>query len=80
MSNVSFGLPARRLLNDAFVVLAVEAGADSGIVDPVASSIERVLDTDRNSRLFGLAFDVLTGRDEHCRAYLKAWRAGELDV
>jgi cobalamin-dependent methionine synthase I len=78
MSNVSFGLPARRLLNDAFVVLAVEAGADSGIVDPVASRIERVLGADRDSPQLGLAFDVLTGRDEHCRAYLKAWRAGEL--
>jgi cobalamin-dependent methionine synthase I len=80
MSNVSFGLPSRRVLNDAFVVLAVEAGADSGILDPVASSIERVLGADRHSRRFGLAFDVLTGRDEHCRAYLKAWRAGELDA
>jgi cobalamin-dependent methionine synthase I len=79
MSNVSFGLPNRRILNDAFVVLAIEAGADSGIVDPVTSGLDRVLATDRGSRSFQLALDVLTGRDEHCRAYLRAWRAGELE-
>ena len=36
MINVSFGLPARKLLNEIFVLLAVEAGADGGIMDPVA--------------------------------------------
>ncbi len=79
LSNVSFGLPSRRLLNDAFLVLAVEAGADSGIIDPVASSPGRVLAMDRGSRAFRLAVDVLTGADEDCRAYLRAWRAGELE-
>ena len=34
MSNVSFGIPQRRLINDVFLVMAVEAGADSGIIDP----------------------------------------------
>ena len=43
MSNVSFGLPGRRLINDVFLVLAIEAGADSGIIDPVTNSIEQVL-------------------------------------
>ena len=38
MSNVSFGLPARRLLNDIFVLLAIEAGADGGILDPGGQS------------------------------------------
>ena len=37
MSNVSFGIPARKIINDVFLILAVEAGADSGIVDPVMS-------------------------------------------
>lgn len=78
MSNVSFGLPLRRLLNDAFIVLAVEAGADSGILDPISSPPARVLELDRSSTPIALATDVLTGVDEHCRAYLKAYRAGEL--
>ncbi|HEY4753002.1 MAG TPA: dihydropteroate synthase, partial [Candidatus Limnocylindrales bacterium] len=34
LSNVSFGLPNRRLVNDAFLALAMDAGVDSGIVDP----------------------------------------------
>ena len=41
MSNVSFGLPGRRLINDVFLALAIEAGADSGIIDPVTNSIDR---------------------------------------
>ena len=79
ISNVSFGLPHRRLLNDAFLVLAIEAGADSGILDPIASPLRRVLTLDRDSLPFRLAIDALTGVDEGCRAYLKAYRAGELE-
>ena len=78
MSNVSFGLPQRRLLNDAFLILAIEAGADSGIVDPTVVNVERVLAADRTTRPFQLALDVFTGADENCRAYMKAYRAGEL--
>jgi 5-methyltetrahydrofolate--homocysteine methyltransferase len=80
MSNVSFGLPNRRLINDAFLVLAIEAGADSGIIDPVTSEVDRVLSLDRTSRPFQLALDVLSGADRHCRAYMKAYRAGELEA
>jgi cobalamin-dependent methionine synthase I len=80
MSNVSFGLPSRRLINDVFLVLAIDAGADSGIIDPVTSSVERVLSLDRASRPFQLALDVLSGADRHCRAYMKAYRAGELEA
>ena len=78
MSNVSFGLPNRRLLNDAFLALAIKSGADSGIVDPTVVSMQRALAVDRTSRSFQLALDVLTGADENCRAYMKAYRAGEL--
>ena len=78
MSNVSFGLPQRRLLNDAFLMLAIEAGADSGIVDPTVVNVERVLAADRTTHPFQLALDVFTGADENCRAYMKAYRAGEL--
>lgn len=78
MSNVSFGLPQRRLINDAFLVLAIEAGADSGIVDPLTSDVDRALAEDRTALPFRLALDVLSGADRHCRAYMKAWRAGEL--
>lgn len=79
MSNVSFGLPHRRLINDAFLLMAIEAGADSGILDPVVSPPERALSLDRDALGFQLARDVLTGADVHCKAYLKASRKGELE-
>ncbi|HEY3614329.1 MAG TPA: dihydropteroate synthase, partial [Gaiellales bacterium] len=79
-SNVSFGIPARRLINDVFLVLAIEAGADSGIIDPIANDVGRALGLDRDERPFQLALDVLTGADRNCRAYMKAYRAGELEA
>lgn len=80
MSNVSFGLPARRLLNEAFALLAVEAGADGGIMDPVASPPAALFARDRAAPHHRLAEDVILGRDEHCMAWIRAWRKGELAV
>jgi cobalamin-dependent methionine synthase I len=79
LSNVSFGIPQRRLINDVFLVLAIEAGADSGIIDPIANDVDRALSLDRDARPFQLALDVLSGADRNCRAYMKAYRAGELE-
>ena len=79
MSNVSFGLPGRRLINDVFLALAIEAGADSGIIDPVTNSVEQVLALDQESYRYRLAHNVLSGADRHCRSYMKAYRAGELE-
>lgn len=79
MSNVSFGLPNRKLMNDAFLVMAIEAGADSGITDPVVNPTERALSLDRTTNAFQLATAVLTGEDRNCKAYLKASRRGELE-
>jgi cobalamin-dependent methionine synthase I len=79
MSNVSFGLPSRRLINDVFLALAVEAGADSGIIDPLQNDVRAVMTTDRTSKPFQLALAVLDGTDRHCREYMRAWRAGELE-
>ena len=78
MSNVSFGIPSRKMINDVFMILAVEAGADSGIIDPVTSRPNEVFGLDRNSEPFKLAEEVLMGRDEHCANYIRAWRNGEL--
>lgn len=78
LSNVSFGLPGRRLLNDVFIDLAVEAGADSGIVDPVGSDMARVFGRDRDSRPYRLAADMLTGADPYGTEFISAFRAGEL--
>ncbi len=80
LSNVSFGLPCRRLINDVFINLAAEAGADSGIIDPASSHIQRVFTVDRQSKPYQLAQDMLLGRDPNCKAFLRAYRKGELQV
>lgn len=79
-SNVSFGLPCRRLINDVFTILAIEAGADSGIVDPVTSSPQRIFTMDRDTEPYRLAEDMLLGRDPMCKAFLRAYRKGTLDA
>jgi len=61
-SNVSFGLPDRELLNNAFVVIAAAAGAACLIVD-----VAKV-------RPFILAADLVLGRDNRARRYIEAHR------
>ena len=78
LSNVSFGLPNRKLVNDAFLALAMDAGVDSGIVDPNVVDPARVRAMDRSGKPFQMASDVLTGVDMFAMEYLTAHRAGEL--
>jgi 5-methyltetrahydrofolate--homocysteine methyltransferase len=61
-SNVSFGLPDRELLNSAFVVIAVAAGATCLIVD--AAKVRSII----------LAADLVLGRDKRARRYIEAYR------
>ena len=61
-SNVSFGLPDRNLLNNAFVVMAIAAGVTCLIVD-VAKVRPAVL-----------AADLILGRDKRARRYIEAYR------
>ena len=79
LSNVSFGLPCRRLINEAFINLSVEAGADCGIVDPVGNDLNRVFSAEKNSRPYQLAQDMLLGHDRNCKNFLRAYRKGELE-
>ncbi len=78
LSNVSFGMPARKLLNDTFIDLCAEAGVDSGIIDPVASDLGRVFSADRESEAYKLAADMLMGRDPFGAEYVAAFREGRL--
>ncbi len=68
LSNVSFGLPARALLNRAFLTLAIQAGMDSAIVDP----------TDRGLMETLYASNAVLGLDRHCARYNRAFRAGKI--
>jgi 5-methyltetrahydrofolate--homocysteine methyltransferase len=68
LSNVSFGMPARTLINRAFLVLTTAAGLDSAIMDP----------TDRELLGILLAAEALLGQDRFCRNYNRAFRAGRI--
>jgi 5-methyltetrahydrofolate--homocysteine methyltransferase len=61
-SNVSFGLPDRNTLNNAFIAMAISAGATCLITDAA------------KSRPIILATDLLLGRDRFARRYVEAYR------
>lgn len=69
LSNVSFGLPARTLINRAFLTLALEAGLDTAILDPLDRELRKAL----------LAAEVVLGQDRYCLNYTRAYRAGLLN-
>ncbi len=70
LSNVSFGLPVRKLLNQAFLVLCMGAGLDGAILDPLDAGLMSLL----------RASEALLGRDDYCLRYIEAFRAGRLAV
>ena len=66
-SNVSFGLPNRKLLNQTFVILSIQAGCDAAMLDPLMNP---PADFDG----FNFAANALTGVDEYSVKYLKYHR------
>ena len=78
LSNVSFGMPSRKLINETFISLGLEAGIDSGIIDPIATKLSSVFKLDPESERFKLARDMLLGRDEFCMTFIQAFRDGKL--
>ena len=79
LSNVSFGIPKRKLVNDTFIYLAIEAGIDSAIMDPIQSKIGRIVDMKLDSEPVRLAHEMLMGKDDFCMNYIKAYKEGRLD-
>jgi cobalamin-dependent methionine synthase I len=77
-SNISFGMPNRKLLNEVFINLVVQAGAESGIINPVSTPISAVAALDPNSEPFQLAKAVLEGTDMYGMEYITAFREGKL--
>lgn len=66
-SNVSFGLPDRKIINVAYLALAISRGLTIAITDPTVPEIQTTL----------LACDLLMGRDEFSGRWIKAFRARE---
>ena len=69
LSNISHGLPNRKILNQAFLVMSMAAGLDGVILDPL----------DRRMMALLVASQALLGRDEFCSLYIAAHRAGKLE-
>jgi len=68
LSNISFGLPNRRLINAVFLSMACQAGLDAAILDPLDGNVISAV----------RAAEALLGEDEYCAGYLRAYRAGIL--
>lgn len=64
LSNISYGLPLRQMLNQTFAVMAVARGLDALIINPLDRKMIQNL----------IAAETLAGRDDYCMNYLKAYR------
>ena len=64
VSNISFGLPARPLLNATFYTMALASGLSAGIVNPLAADMMAAY----------RAFRALTGRDRTCGDWIAAFK------
>jgi len=77
-SNISFGLPQRRLLNAVWLSMAIEAGVDSGLIDPLTCHPNDVAKLDPDSEAVRLARNGFLQKDEHFMEYIMAHREGRL--
>lgn len=70
LSNISYGLPVRKVLNQTCAVMAVAKGLDSLIVNPLDKQMIAGL----------LAAEAVIGKDDYCVNYLKAYRQKKLEI
>lgn len=69
LSNISYGLPARKFLNQTFMVMAIAKGLDGAIMNPL----------DKKMMANIIAAEALAGKDKFCMKYLKAFRAKKFE-
>ena len=65
LSNISFGLPDRKHLNKCFLLMAMAAGLNSAILDPLDNELMGVI----------TAAQALMGKDRFCKNYIKKFRS-----
>jgi cobalamin-dependent methionine synthase I len=70
LSNISFGIPARKVVNQAFLVAAMTSGMDGAILDPL----------DKKLMTFMYATEALLGVDDFCMNFLTKFREGQLEL
>ena len=68
LSNISFGLPQRNVLNRTYLAILMAQGLDAVIIDPTEKHMMATL----------LAARVLLAEDEFCMDYITAEREGRL--
>ncbi len=68
VSNISYGVPARPLLNRTFLTMAMTVGLDAVILDPLDSQMMASV----------TAANAILGNDAFCREYLAAYRNKQL--
>ncbi len=68
LSNISFGMPLRKVINQNFLTLARYAGMNSAILDPLNRDLLAAL----------LATEALLGLDKHCRNFANAYRKNKI--
>jgi 5-methyltetrahydrofolate--homocysteine methyltransferase len=66
LSNISFGLPARRLINSTFLSLCMLQGLSAAILDPTDSGLMAKL----------LSTRMILGKDEYCSDFIDAYQNG----
>jgi 5-methyltetrahydrofolate--homocysteine methyltransferase len=66
-SNVSFGLPGRKVLNGTFLAMMIANGLTAAITNPIEPEIKQAI----------LAADLYLGHDENCAAWIMASRASD---
>jgi len=69
LSNISYGLPARKFLNQTFMTMAIAKGLDGAIVNPL----------DKRMMANIISAEALFGKDEYCTNYLQAYRGGMIE-
>lgn len=68
LSNISFGMPLRKIVNQHFLTVALFAGMDSAIMDPCNRDMYTTL----------LTTQALLGQDRFCRNYANAYRKNQI--
>jgi 5-methyltetrahydrofolate corrinoid/iron sulfur protein methyltransferase len=68
LSNISFGMPLRHVINRTFMAMAVQAGLDCAIADPNDRELYEVM----------LAAEMLMGKDKYCQGFSRAYRTGRI--
>ena len=68
LSNISYGLPDRKIINSTFLAMAIQSGLDAAILDPTEKQVISSI----------AAAEALMCKDEYCAEYIKAFREGRL--